>query len=1113
MKRIQILTLLLFISVFGFSQRTGIIVGSADVESTCLINFGDPEPITGASGTLANGTTYTLVNNSGGTVIHSATTLGDTRWENGGELELTFSEPVNLILTPSVNAAPILTPLVWSRGATPLPNFVLNGVFTFASSNGSLIEYEAGTTPATIVIVEDATQDQTGQNFKRGLGYTAQADVVNSGAPTASQDWGKLTLPEGTVFRVGGRDAEAFNFSVQPLEEQELCEIVEGLQTQIDTLKDENAFSELRLATISFTTTTNQEVEIGEYYIVFENGDTAPFSDNKEPLQWFDQCYDTLALEGEVIVRNYNDGTFAIVDTVNNVVTELASIPNDWAKCEVKDINTPSLICRDTTTEDFLNQLVDGPDSFTQNDGATIDEWFIMYSSTLHDSRPVSNLNNLHSQNFASVGYDAETDVWSFIGQNSNTLTPFVPSSNEVLIAEINTEGFHTPFAGNGVTLGINHVANNGGLTIQDNTWDGGATNAGEFRIEGALPLPTEYAYLQLSGNYNTEIKGTGDTILIEDVIGLGFEHCEQPEEAVLQSSDCYQRITNNTNLSGGNTNNTGGGSGPQALTLGQINVDIAGTYEITHSAAVTAGTAGFGISSTPFDATSTSVIAADVFTSSLDRLNTSTTSQAYEVTFANAGVYYVGVFSGGGAASNSHDITLDNELLDSEEFTAYAYDDGNIIYFLNSVESQTQEIPVNWFECQVEIICKLTGITPLYESVTTSPIENGLAGTIVTPITNIVLSPPTAGTSQVTDVFFHGRNGSVFPVEIIVDRLGAGGSLQLTATGLFSNTSGAGDYNVTINLPDSLAYRWGMTGASSLGSEALEFTTNNPVIQYAQGAGGANLTLPYVGLWSNANNGASSGFGFDAINSLNFVTYGNSGTSSSFTVYLRDVPTYVEEEICERTESITTDLNALKGKVDSLNANTENATGLYLICEHSALPLGIPLTEIIQTGCDLTQLPNMRLKLHIRDEANDQAWGILELDVDNMLERFNAGSATDSWGTLFDNDYVRINVIDPVAGEIQIIEVGRSFEYMKSELIAFVNTPAGTSGGVQWDNIFMGGVTYDFSNHTGTLQKVILYNDSSANQTVTGLIGADVQIVSNESKSFYLNAGNWWAN
>lgn len=42
----------------------------------------------------------------------------------------------------------------------------------------------------------------------------------------------------------------------------------------------------------------------------------------------------------QVIVRTYNDGTLEIVDTVNNITTPLASIPNDWSLCEEVALRT-----------------------------------------------------------------------------------------------------------------------------------------------------------------------------------------------------------------------------------------------------------------------------------------------------------------------------------------------------------------------------------------------------------------------------------------------------------------------------------------------------------------------------------------------------------------------------------------------------------------------------------------------------------------------------------------------------------------------------------------------------------------------------------------------------
>ena len=139
------------------------------------------------------------------------------------------------------------------------------------------------------------------------------------------------------------------------------------------------------------------------------------------------------------------------------------------------------------------------------------------------------------------------------------------------------------------------------------------------------------------------------------------------------------------------------------------------------------------------------------------------------------------------------------------------------------------------------------------------------------------------------------------------VTRLGAGGGgIVLQPSGLFSNTSGGSDYTIEVELSNSLAFRWAVYPGSAGGSEQFIFN-NNPVTDYAQGAGAPNLTglLPWNGTWSNGNNGATSGLGFDASNTLTFRTNGVAGAGSSFSIDLRDVPTLAEEGTCDRTESL----------------------------------------------------------------------------------------------------------------------------------------------------------------------------------------------------------------
>ena len=181
-----------------------------------------------------------------------------------------------------------------------------------------------------------------------------------------------------------------------------------------------------------------------------------------------------------------------------------------------------------------------------------------------------------------------------------------------------------------------------------------------------------------------------------------------------------------------------------------------------------------------------------------------------------------------------------------------------------------------------------------------------GEPGTIVAPAAATGLNSGTNGVPRESPIQFHGfLPGDVVDAVIRVTRLGAGGGgIVLQPSGVFSNTSGGSDYLVEYELPEGMAFEWAVHPASAGGSELFAFSAN-PVTEYAQGPGGVALTLPFTGNWTNGNNGAPSGLGFDASNTLSFRTNGVAGAGSSFTVALRAVPTLVEEDLCSRSESL----------------------------------------------------------------------------------------------------------------------------------------------------------------------------------------------------------------
>lgn len=112
-------------------------------------------------------------------------------------------------------------------------------------------------------------------------------------------------------------------------------------------------------------------------------------------------------------------------------------------------------------------------------------------------------------------------------------------------------------------------------------------------------------------------------------------------------------------------------------------------------------------------------------------------------------------------------------------------------------------------------------------------------------------------------------------------------------------------------------------------------------------------------------------------------------------------------------------------------------ASGVYRVGDrHEQLtPIANDNTTNIVTGHDLTQAGDLTLRFQFADESGAHLWQMVQIDANEVLERFNASAAQDGSLTLFSDDYGRINVIDPATGEFQFIDTGRDFSYLWSEL------------------------------------------------------------------------------
>lgn len=63
------------------------------------------------------------------------------------------------------------------------------------------------------------------------------------------------------------------------------------------------------------------------------------------------------------------------------------------------------------------------------------------------------------------------------------------------------------------------------------------------------------------------------------------------------------------------------------------------------------------------------------------------------------------------------------------------------------------------------------------------------------------------------------------------------------------------------------------------------------------------------------------------------------------------------------------------------------------------------------------------------------------------------------------------------------------------------------------WDDVFTGNSAYDVSTYTGTKEKLVIYNDSSTAQTISGFASSPVLLQGGQSLITHFNDGDWWAN
>jgi len=112
--------------------------------------------------------------------------------------------------------------------------------------------------------------------------------------------------------------------------------------------------------------------------------------------------------------------------------------------------------------------------------------------------------------------------------------------------------------------------------------------------------------------------------------------------------------------------------------------------------------------------------------------------------------------------------------------------------------------------------------------------------------------------------------------------------------------------------------------------------------------------------------------------------------------------------------------------------------TGIYQVhfSDFSDAPVSLPNNIVL--GFDLTSMSGMELIINPEDDlTNQRNWAKQQIDVDDLLRNFASGSPADASVHIFDNDFLNINVIDPLTGELSITDSGREVRILNIEVRA----------------------------------------------------------------------------
>ena len=157
-------------------------------------------------------------------------------------------------------------------------------------------------------------------------------------------------------------------------------------------------------------------------------------------------------------------------------------------------------------------------------------------------------------------------------------------------------------------------------------------------------------------------------------------------------------------------------------------------------------------------------------------------------------------------------------------------------------------------------------------------------------------------------------------------------------------------------------------------------------------------------------------------------------------TAYGQSNRTRIEDETARAIAAET----ALQEAIDDLPVFADAPTGTFKIDEFQPdTPINTSTNAVgtdVDLGMDLTQAEGLTLKLLFADQTTGIAWQKQVIDVDRLLLNFEADSALDGYALVFSNQWVRLNVVDPVQGILNFVDMGRDMQFVKAEL--FITAP-----------------------------------------------------------------------